>query len=55
MTIEKEYGLIVDYYGVSNELEAALSDFDPRDVQTSMQPLAEDPMRLYEVAWHDAP
>lgn len=50
VTTEKEYGLIVDYYGVSNELEAALSDFDPRDVQTSMEPLEENPKDVIEDA-----
>jgi type I restriction enzyme R subunit len=50
VTTEKEYGLIVDYYGVSHELEAALSDFDPRDVQTSMEPLEENPKDVIEDA-----
>jgi type I restriction enzyme R subunit len=48
VTIEKEYGLIVDYYGVSNELEAALSEFDPRDVQNSLEPLEDNPEVVIE-------
>lgn len=50
VTIEKEYGLVVDYYGVSKELEAALSDFDPRDVRASMEPLEENPKDVIEDA-----
>jgi len=50
VTIEKEYGLIVDYYGVSNELEAALSEFDPRDVQSSLEPLEDNPEVVIESA-----
>jgi len=50
VTIEKEYGLIVDYYGVSNELEAALSEFEPEDVQRTLEPLEEDPKDVIEDA-----
>ncbi len=50
VTTEKEYGLIVDYYGVSNELEAALSEFDPRDVQSSLEPLEDSPGVVIESA-----
>ena len=40
---EKSYGLVVDYHGVSRDLEQALSDFDWPDVQDSMYELDEDP------------
>jgi type I restriction enzyme R subunit len=34
----KEYGLVVDYWGVSRELEDALSAFDALDAQQAMAP-----------------
>ena len=40
---EKGYGLVVDYYGVSRNLEAALQAFDLSDVVGTMQELDEDP------------
>ena len=40
---EKTYGLVVDYHGVSRDLEEALSTFDWPDVQDSMRELEEDP------------
>ena len=47
---EKIYGLVVDYHGVSRDLEEALSTFDWPDVQDSMQELEEDPGPLMESA-----
>ena len=47
---EKTYGLVVDYHGVSRDLEEALSDFDWPDVQDSMGELEEDPGPLMESA-----
>ena len=47
---EKDYGLVVDYHGVSHDLETALSDFDWPDVQDSMRELEEDPGPLIESA-----
>ena len=40
---EKAHGLVVDYYGVSRDLEEALSTFDWPDVQDTMRELEEDP------------
>ena len=40
---EKGYGLVVDYYGVSRNLEAALQAFDLSDVVGTMQELDGDP------------
>ena len=47
---EKTYGLVVDYHGVSQNLEEVLSDFDWQDVQDSMRELEEDPGPLMEAA-----
>ena len=47
---EKTYGLVVDYHGVSRDLEEALSEFDWPDVQDSMRELEEDPGPLMEAA-----
>ena len=47
---EKTYGLVVDYHGVSRDLEEALSTFDWPDVQDSMQELEQDPGPLMEAA-----
>ena len=47
---EKTYGLVVDYHGVSRDLEEALSTFDWPDVQDSMRELEEDPGPLMEAA-----
>ena len=40
---EKTHGLVVDYHGVSRDLEDALSTFDWPDVQDTMQEMDEDP------------
>ena len=47
---EKGYGLVVDYYGVSRNLEAALQAFDPSDVVGTMRELEEDPTVALEAA-----
>jgi type I restriction enzyme R subunit len=44
VTTEKTYGLVVDYSGVSQDLESALADyFDPRDLQGTWSEFEEDP------------
>ena len=45
---EKLHGLVVDYHGVSRDLEEALSTFDWPDVQNTMQELDEDPALVIE-------
>ena len=50
VTSEKTYGLVVDYYGVSRELEAALAIFEQRDTEDAMRPLEEDPSLVIESA-----
>ena len=47
---EKTHGLVVDYYGVSRDLEEALSTFDWEDVQDTMRELEEDPAPVIEAA-----
>ena len=47
---EKEYGLVVDYHGVSRDLEEALSTFDWADVQDTMREMDEDPASVIEAA-----
>ena len=47
---EKTYGLVVDYYGVSRNLEAALQIFDLPDVMGAMRELEEDPTTALEAA-----
>ena len=47
---EKEYGLVVDYHGVSRDLEEALSTFEWPDVQDAMRELEEDPAPVIESA-----
>ena len=47
---EKTYGLVVDYHGVSRDLEDALSTFDWPDVQDSMRELEEEPAPVIEAA-----
>ena len=47
---EKGHGLVVDYCGISHDLEQALSDFDWSDVQDTMQVLEEDPATVIEAA-----
>ena len=47
---EKTHGLVVDYHGVSRELEEALSAFDWPDVRDAMRPLEADPGPVVEAA-----
>ena len=47
---EKGYGLVVDYYGVSRNLEAALQIFEPSDLAGAMRELDEDPTVALEAA-----
>ena len=47
---EKPYGLVIDYHGVSRDLEEALSTFDWPDVQDAMVKLEEDPAPVMEAA-----
>ena len=47
---DKGYGLVVDYYGVSRNLEAALQAFDLPDVLGTMRELDEDPTVALESA-----
>ena len=47
---EKAHGLVVDYHGVSRDLEEALSTFDWPDVQDTMRELDEDPAPVIEAA-----
>ena len=50
MPTEKQEGLVVDYHGVSRDLEEALSSFDWPDVQDTMKKLEEDPAPVIEAA-----
>ncbi len=47
---EKTHGLVVDYHGVSRDLEEALSTFDWPDVQDTMREMDEDPATVVEEA-----
>ena len=47
---EKTHGLVVDYCGVSRDLEEALSSFEWPDVQDAMHELEEDPAPVIEAA-----
>ena len=47
---EKTYGLVVDYHGVSEDLQEALSSFDWPDVQDTMTPLEEDTAAVIDAA-----
>ena len=47
---EKTHGLVVDYHGVSRNLEEALSTFEWPDVQDAMRELDEDPAPVIESA-----
>ena len=50
VSTEKGYGLVVDYHGVSRNLEAALQIFDLPDVMGAMRELDEDPTTALEAA-----
>lgn len=43
---KKDYGLIVDYWGVSRDLQAALGVFNAADVESAMKPKEEELPRL---------
>ncbi len=47
---EKQDGLVIDYHGVSRDLDEALSTFDWPDVQDTMRELEEDPAPVIEAA-----
>ena len=47
---EKTYGLVMDYHGVSRDLEEALSTFEWPDVQDTMRKLDEDPAPVVDAA-----
>ena len=47
---EKAYGLVVDYHGVSRDLEEALSTFDWPDVKDTMRELDENPASVIDAA-----
>ena len=47
---EKTHGLVVDYCGISHDLEQALASFEWADVQDTMQALEEDPATVIEAA-----
>ena len=50
VTTIKEYGLVVDYHGVSQDLHEAFSSFDWPDVQDTLLATEEDPSALLESA-----
>ena len=54
VTTEKQHGLVVDYHGVSRELESALAIFDHGDVAEALQELPEDPGPVIEAAANQA-
>ena len=47
---EKTHGLVIDYHGVSRDLEDALSTFDWPDVQDTMREMDEDPAPVIEAS-----
>ena len=47
---EKNYGLVVDYHGVAQDLHQALDAFDWTDVQGTMTPIEDDPTSVIEAA-----
>ncbi len=47
---EKTHGLVVDYHGISRDLEEALSTFDWPDVQDTMSEMDENPALVIEAA-----
>ena len=47
---EKQYGLVVDYHGVSRELESALAIFDSSDLEQVLTELPEDPGPVIQAA-----
>ena len=47
---EKTHGLVVDYCGISHDLEQALASFEWADVQDTMQVLEENPATVIDAA-----
>ena len=47
---EKAHGMVVDYCGISHDLEQALASFEWADVQDTMQVLEDDPATVIEAA-----
>ena len=47
---EKTHGLVVDYCGISHDLEQTLANFEWADVQDTMQVLEEDPATVIDAA-----
>ena len=47
---EKGHGLVVDYCGISHDLEQALASFEWADVQDTMQVLEDDPATVIDAA-----
>jgi type I restriction enzyme R subunit len=43
---DKNYGLIVDYYGISDNLQEALHKFSQKDVEKAMEPLKDERPKL---------
>ena len=43
---EKNYGLVVDYYGVFDNLKEALAIFNPSDVENAVTPIEDEKPRL---------
>ena len=50
VTTEKTYGLVVDYHGVSRELESALAIFERGDIEEALTELPEDPGPVIQAA-----
>jgi len=50
VTTEKQHGLVIDYCGVSRELDAALAIFDQGDVEDALRELPEDPGPVIQAA-----
>lgn len=51
---EKGYGLVVDYWGVSRELESALALFEKQDAREAWRELPDDPRPVIEAAARQA-
>ncbi len=47
---EKEHGLVIDYHGVSRELESALASFERGDLEQALAELPEDPGPVIQAA-----
>ena len=47
---EKQYGLVIDYHGVSRELESALANFNSGDLEQALTEFPEDPGPVIQAA-----